>query len=781
MRKLVICALLAFAVALSPVRAQDGPDPELIADLVADLGASEQHLRDEAREALVPLGLHALPALVKALKGRNVAGRVGAARTLGDMGKVAIDAVPELLVAKESENAELRVVATRALARVDPERFAPKPKEPVPEADPLANASLEDLVKALADDDKAKRLSAIQHLTRAEAEPLRIVDALTTLLDDRDTDVIHDALRGIEWHGTKSSHAAADVLSVLHKPTFRLRAAGYDALARMRGGAVAASLTELSRLHELRRDDDGARPWVLGVLWEIGPEAVAPLAIEALAAETAPMRAAGADALAAIRADDPLVRSSLVLALGDRSAVVRRQAAEALGALGSSAAKDAIQPLVALMNDDKSRAQPDAARALGQIIVDVVRRPARPSRMPADARKSIDAGLDWLVRHQDEDGRWDCDDFFAHDPDGDRCSGPGQSHNDTGLTGLCVLALLHADASGRLADGEEDARSRAVRRGLRYLLKLQDQDGCFGPRGPENKHWIYGHGISILAFCEAWSRTRNPLYRGPIQKALDFTAQARNPESAWRYGFRPGDSDTSVTGWMVAALKTGQRAGLHVDRTCFDGALAYLDSVTNKETGAVQYWTQSPTTAARMGEVGQSHPEKMSDAMTASGLLQRIHMGHTPDTHPVLAKSVERLGLLRPEWSKERGVIDLYFWYPATVALRELGGEAWRKWKKALKNALVGAQNGPKTGCREGSWAPDDAWKIAGGRVYTTAMAVLCLEVHNDYALPIFRASGSEGRVLKALRALKRTRDDSAAREAVREAAADALATYDSF
>ena len=115
------------------------------------------------------------------------------------------------------------------------------------------------------------------------------------------------------------------------------------------------------------------------------------------------------------------------------------------------------------------------------------------------------------------------------------------------------------------------------------------------------------------------------------------------------------------------------------------------------------------------------------------------------------------------------------------MALRELGGEPWRKWKKALKSALVGAQNGPRSGCREGSWDPDDAWKTAGGRVYTTAMAVLCLEVHNDYVLPIFRASGSEGRVLKALRALRRTRSDSAARESVREAAADALGTYESF
>jgi len=37
------------------------------------------------------------------------------------------------------------------------------------------------------------------------------------------------------------------------------------------------------------------------------------------------------------------------------------------------------------------------------------------------------------------------------------------------------------------------------------------------------------------------------------------------------------------------------------------------------------------------------------------------------------------------------------------------------------------------------------------------------------------------GRVLKALRALTRVRDDTEARESVRAAARDALATYESF
>ena len=67
-----------------------------------------------------------------------------------------------------------------------------------------------------------------------------------------------------------------------------------------------------------------------------------------------------------------------------------------------------------------------------------------------------------------------------------------------------------------------------------------------------------------------------------------------------------------------------------------------------------------------------------------------------------------------------------------------MGGEPWRKWKTPLRTALVGAQQGSRTGCREGSWDPDDAWGIAGGRVYTTAIKLLMLEVYYRH-LPLYQ------------------------------------------
>ena len=56
---------------------------------------------------------------------------------------------------------------------------------------------------------------------------------------------------------------------------------------------------------------------------------------------------------------------------------------------------------------------------------------------------AIDAGLQWLKNHQDEDGKWDCDGFMKHDDaSSEVCDGPGNAVHDVGVTGLALLAFL---------------------------------------------------------------------------------------------------------------------------------------------------------------------------------------------------------------------------------------------------------------------------------------------------------------------------------------------------
>jgi hypothetical protein len=67
-----------------------------------------------------------------------------------------------------------------------------------------------------------------------------------------------------------------------------------------------------------------------------------------------------------------------------------------------------------------------------------------------------------------------------------------------------------------------------------------------------------------------------------------------------------------------------------------------------------------------------------------------------------------------------------------------LQGDHWDQWNAALKETLIGAQ--VSEGENSGSWDPDRTWGRHGGRIYSTALAALCLEVYYRY-LPLY-ASG---------------------------------------
>jgi len=86
---------------------------------------------------------------------------------------------------------------------------------------------------------------------------------------------------------------------------------------------------------------------------------------------------------------------------------------------------------------------------------------------------------------------------------------------------------------------------------------------------------------------------------------------------------------------------------------------------------------------------------------------------------------------LPPEW--DDGHVDLCYWYFASLALRPEDSEAAaRTWRPALQKALLPSQRA------DGSWDPDGAWGFAGGRIYATAMAVLCLLAPTRYPEKIF-------------------------------------------
>ncbi|MCK6458619.1 MAG: hypothetical protein L6Q95_01835, partial [Planctomycetes bacterium] len=86
-----------------------------------------------------------------------------------------------------------------------------------------------------------------------------------------------------------------------------------------------------------------------------------------------------------------------------------------------------------------------------------------------------------------------------------------------------------------------------------------------------------------------------------------------------------------------------------------------------------------------------------------------------------------------PKWNPDTGSIDMYYWYWGSLALFQVGGTHWRKWNEAIVETVVKHQHPMGSGSRTGSWDPLDPWGPDGGRVYSTAMLTMCLEVYYRY------------------------------------------------
>jgi len=315
---------------------------------------------------------------------------------------------------------------------------------------------------------------------------------------------------------------------------------------------------------------------------------------------------------------------------------------------------------------------------------------------------AVDDALRWLAAHQSPNGSWEaagfhqwCDGKPISDP-ALRPDGAGKMLYDPGVTGLALCAFLGAGYTNR----GNHPFAKVVSRGLRFLKNVQDPEGCFGPRA--TRQYIYNHATASLAMVEAYGMTGSPIFRRSAQRALDFNALTRNPYFAWRYGVKPGDNDTSVSGWMMMALKSaqlvnkdatkrGRRAPLVLDESGFDGLKAWLNKVTDPDYGRVGY-VQRGSGPARPQELVDRFPADKSESMTAVGVLARVFMGEDPRTSKVIKLGAGLCAKLPPRWNPSDGSIDMYYWYYATLAMFQVGGDSWRTWRKSRGRRGRGAE-----------------------------------------------------------------------------------------
>ncbi len=322
----------------------------------------------------------------------------------------------------------------------------------------------------------------------------------------------------------------------------------------------------------------------------------------------------------------------------------------------------------------------------------------------AASEEAVERGLRWLVAHQCRDGSW----HFNHHvgPCQGLCSHPGDLSCTTGATAIALLAFLGAGHTH--VDGDY---MTTVRDGLYYLgnRAIVTANGADLQDGT-----MYAQGLATIALCEAYGLTKDLGLRDLAQQAINFVvfAQDRNG-GGWRYApGKPGD--TTVTGWQLMALKSGQMARLNVPSPTILAAERFLDTVQSQDGALYGYRTAQPRPAT-----------------TAVGLLCRMYTGWNRD-HPALAQGVAYLSNRGPSSAQD----GLYFNYYATQVLRHMGGSDWERWNVQMRDYLIATQ--AMQGHEAGSWYFPGRHSRAGGRLYTTAMATMTLEVYYRY-MPLYR------------------------------------------
>ncbi len=328
-----------------------------------------------------------------------------------------------------------------------------------------------------------------------------------------------------------------------------------------------------------------------------------------------------------------------------------------------------------------------------------------------ESEQAVDEALRWLADHQRPNGSWSFN--LQLDPCNGRCRHSKKAGDtptpSTAATGLALLAFLGA---GHTHHGD-GPYAETVRQGLYYLRAVagEAEAGYDFQQGS-----MYGQGIALMALSEALAMTTEGQQRDAdlvdlVHRGAWFTVIAQHESGSW--GYVPGSpGDTTLTGWQVLSLLAAKRTGAPLKTYTLRDAREFVLS-TSSEDQRYQFGYQRPP-----GEV----------TTTAIGLTLLLYLGESPNYTPFFDALTELA---------DRGptLTNVYHDYYATLALHHSQHPHWDRWNNELRDFLVAKQ--AKSGHERGSWHFDDRWGNVGGRLYTTAMCAMILEVYYRY-MPLY-------------------------------------------
>ncbi|MEM1069833.1 MAG: prenyltransferase/squalene oxidase repeat-containing protein, partial [Planctomycetota bacterium] len=292
---------------------------------------------------------------------------------------------------------------------------------------------------------------------------------------------------------------------------------------------------------------------------------------------------------------------------------------------------------------------------------------------------------------------------------------------NTGITSLAVMAFLakgHTPGAGPY--GEQ------INRGIDYVLSQQLENGLLisKDRRGRTSGMMYSHSIATLLLCEVSGMVdldRQQKIDQVLSQALLVLLQAQKvPKSeahlgGWRYAPGTTESDLSLTGWSIMALRAAKLNGAAIPDEHIAMAISYILNCRAAD-GSFTYMPGSGRGTASMTGVAVLCLELCGEH------------GH---------ESIVPAGdfiLREPPQITQDGIpyrFRYYAFYYCGQAMFQLGGKHWETFAPHMYDSLLGDQD------QDGSWSyPSGGSQFSN--TYPTALAILTLTV-SARQLPIYQ------------------------------------------
>jgi hypothetical protein len=294
----------------------------------------------------------------------------------------------------------------------------------------------------------------------------------------------------------------------------------------------------------------------------------------------------------------------------------------------------------------------------------------------------------------------------------------GWETGNTGITSLAVMAFLskgYTPGNGRYG--------QVINHGIDYILGQQHDSGLLSSIQHPGKQngLMYSHSIATLMLAEVSGMVdadRQAMVDVVLPKALALLLQAQQvsklPQHAggWRYRPNSTDSDLSLTGWSIMALRAGRLNGAPVPGTNIQEAVNYILQCRNEHDGGFAYQPGQPSRVGLTGcavlclELCGQHGNRVV------GPAGDYILAHIPSRNSASMQAY-------------------YAYYYCSQATFQLGARSWEAWAPRMYDALLETQR------------PDGAWPGGGiAETYATAMSVLAMTVPYQQ-LPIYHRDDS--------------------------------------